>query len=60
MKYMAATHHPTVNLRFVMREGKRILQQLHCPYDWDKHKEEWRDVPLDESPDQQDGGREKA
>jgi len=41
-----------MNLRFVMRDGKRILQQMFLPNDWSTHDEEWRDVPLAESPPQ--------
>jgi hypothetical protein len=37
---------PTVNLRFVMREGKRILQQQWL-WLWGGETE-WRDVPLEE------------
>jgi hypothetical protein len=46
---MTATPIPTTGLRFVKRDGLRILQQqvivndLGCRY-------EWRDVPLEEAP----------
>ena len=44
--YMAASHKPSINLRFVLRDGKRILQQMYYPNDWMKHAEEWRDIKL--------------
>lgn len=49
---MTPSHKPSMNLRFVMRDGKRILQQMFLPNDWSTHDEEWRDVPLAESPPQ--------
>lgn len=42
----AATHKPSMNLRFVLRDGKRILQQMYYPVDWNTHEEVWRDVML--------------
>jgi hypothetical protein len=43
---MGATHSPGKNLRFVLRGGKRILQQMFYPNDWATHNEEWRDIEL--------------
>lgn len=48
---MSATHKPTVALRFILRDGKRILQQQYVPVsDWDSYDIEWRDVRLEEQP----------
>lgn len=62
MNTMAATHKPSMSLRFVEREihepapelgpgvGRsrriRVLQQMKVPEDWNKHEEFWQDVPL--------------
>lgn len=55
---MAVTHYSSNALRFVERAVPasggtsrylRILQQLFLPYDWTRHKEEWRDVPLSDA-----------
>lgn len=43
---MAATHKASANIRFVLRDGKRILQQMFYPVDWNTHEEKWRDVEL--------------
>ncbi len=49
---MTVSHKASMNLRFVLRDGKRILQQQFYPNNWDTHKEVWRDVELrDERPD---------
>ena len=62
MNTMAATHKPSMILRFVEREISepapehgpgfsryrriRVLQQMMVPEDWKTHEEFWQDVPL--------------
>ena len=48
MNAVTASHKPTMNLRFVLRDGKRILQQMFVPEDWNRFKEYWRDIELRE------------
>ena len=57
-QYSYSSVRPTARLRFVEREGKRILQQRWLTKNYDTKdlvmsaEEEWRDVPLEsEAPD---------
>lgn len=51
MNNKTVSHKPSMNLRFVLRDGKRILQQQFYPEDWDTHNDVWRDIELrEESP----------
>lgn len=45
---MGATHSPSMNLRFVKRDERFILQQMFVPKNWNTHDEEWLDIPLHE------------
>jgi len=45
------SHKPSMNLRFVRKEGRLILQQMYIPEDWDTDPEigiVWRDVQIHE------------
>ena len=48
MTAYASSHNPSMNLRFTMRDGQRVLQQQFLPNNWNTHKEIWRDVVLHE------------
>lgn len=37
----------TVHLRFVFRDGRHILQQMHIKIGTEPALREWRDVPLE-------------
>jgi hypothetical protein len=45
---VGATHRTTNALRFVKRNGQKILQQWCEPIEANGTEPEWRDVPLEE------------
>lgn len=51
LDYRGTISKPTEMLRFVERDGKKILQQKHTVLDWDDTDkvtgQEWRDVPVE-------------
>jgi len=40
-----------MNLRFIYKAGRFVLQQQYHPFDMDAHEQEWRDVKLDNPED---------